>query len=110
MRLLSVLLMALAISLGCAGGGKNAPIEGIYCEFGTDYCYIFEGEKVTEDLAGSKASGTWTIEEDLLLLHFKNPEQTITWVIERRTDSVLMLYDHKSDETFALNKVDALPN
>ncbi|MBT3219041.1 MAG: hypothetical protein HN348_08115 [Proteobacteria bacterium] len=107
MRLVAVLLLTLVISLGCAGG--PGPIEGIFCEYGTDYCYIFEEGKVTEDMAGSQALGTWSIEKDLLLLHFKDPDQTITWRIEQRSDSVLMLYDHKVDEIFVLNKVDRLP-
>lgn len=109
MRRFSTVMAAATVALGCGGLGSPS-MEGVWCQTDSPYCYEFTGDVVVEDLGPSKrAEGTWEIQDDLLLLHYTNPAQTITWQIDKHTSDVLVLIDHQSSERFIMNRYSTMP-
>lgn len=109
MRLRALGLVTAVLALGC-GGGNGASMEGVWCQTDSPYCYEFVGDTVIEDLGPNKrVEGTWEIQEGLLLLHYTNPAQTITWEIDKHTPDVLLLIDYQSKERFIMNHYDTMP-
>lgn len=102
-------LPPLAFTLACGGLGGD-DMEGIWCGTDDKYCYEFRGEVVTEDLGPDRrASGTWEIQEEILMLHYTDPPETLTWMITKRSKDAIYLFDHQSDEIFVWNRFDTMP-
>lgn len=114
--------------LGCGGLGPQAapeargeieaparsgpePLTGKWCMTDEPPCYLFEGDKVMEDVGGPKWQewGTFVVEDDLLILTWTDPFEVMTWQIVRRTKSMLVLHDIKHDEMFSMAAVDEFP-